>query len=66
MQMMEEVTEQVGMSYHDTPVSDMWLNQSTFSPFTCEEAGSAENSIIIDEHEAPQKQGRVQLHNNQQ
>ena len=51
MQMMEEVAEHVGMNYPETPDSRLVAQPVDEFLFPWEEAGSAKNSITIDEDE---------------
>ena len=51
MQMTEEVAEHVGMNYPDTPDSRYVAQPVEDFLFPWEEAGSAENTITIDEDE---------------
>ena len=51
MQMMEEVSEHVGMNYPETPYSRIVVQPVDDLLFPWEEAGSAENPILIDEDE---------------
>ena len=50
-QMMEEVNEHVGMNYPEIPDSRFVAQPVDDLRFPCEEAGSAENPITIDEGE---------------
>ena len=51
-QMMEQVAEHVGMSYPDTPDSRYVAQPVNDFLFPWEEAGSAENTLTIDEDES--------------
>ena len=51
MQMMDEVSEHVGMNYTEIPGSRYVAQPVDNFLFPCEEAGSAENPISIDENE---------------
>ena len=51
MQMKEEVAEQIGMNYPDTPDSRYVAQPVDDFLFPWEEAGSAENPITVDEDE---------------
>ena len=51
MQMMEEVSDQVGMNYPEIPDSRFVAQPIDAFLFPWEEAGSAENPITIDEDE---------------
>ena len=69
MQMMEEVSDHVGMNYPEIPDS-RFVSQPVYDfLFPWEEAGSAENPITIDEDEGfseTMTPPRLQLHNNHQ
>ena len=58
--MMEKVSEQVGMNYPEIPDSSYVAQLVNDLFFPWEEAGSAENSIAIDEDADFLKQWRLQ------
>ena len=70
MQMMEEVSEHVGMNYPEIPDSRYVAQPVDDFLFPCEEAGSAKNPISIDKNEGfsetmtPQKHSSTTTNSN--
>ena len=64
VQMMEDVAEQVGMNYHNTPDSRYVAQPVEDFLFPWEEAGSAENPMTKVKMKAYRNQCHLQLDNN--